>query len=94
MAAFAARNVNPVELRGPRMDTAPTQAASCNSELRSTMPGHLADHLATGRHVPGIFLISKALDVAILTVSLPLIVGASLPNEYQDQIVYPPLLTP
>ncbi len=61
---------------------------------RSTMPAHLADHIATGRHVPGIFLVHAQLDVTILANSLAYIAGAMLPDEFQDQILYPPLIAP
>lgn len=59
---------------------------------RSSMPDHLADHLAAGKHIPGIFLVQPMLDPHIWANSLAYIVGASLPNEYQDRIVYPPLI--
>ena len=55
------------------------------------MPGHLRHHLAAGRHVPGILVVPFPLDIGALVEELILIWGASLPNEYQDQIVYLPL---
>jgi len=58
---------------------------------RASMPGHLRDHLATGRHVPGILVVPFPLDIGALVEELILIWGASLLNEYQDQIVYLPL---
>jgi hypothetical protein len=61
---------------------------------RHTMPGHLADHVAAGRHVPGVFLVHPQLDMKVLAHSLEYIAGASLPNEYRDQILYPPLIVP
>lgn len=61
---------------------------------RSSMPAHLLDHLAAGRHVPGVFLVQANLDAQLLANSLTYIAGASLPNEYQDQILYPPLIAP
>jgi len=61
---------------------------------RSTMPTHLLDHLAAARHVPGIFLIQPSLDVHILANSFAYIIGASLPDEYRDRILYPPLIAP
>ena len=61
---------------------------------RSTMPIHLAKHLVAGRHIPGIFLIQPGLDAHVLAHSLAYIVGASLPDEYRDQILFPPLITP
>jgi hypothetical protein len=55
---------------------------------RASMPGHLSEHLAAGRHVPGILITSFPLDIGTLIEELVLIWGASLPNEFQDQIVY------
>lgn len=58
---------------------------------RSSMPGHLRDHLTTGRHVPGILITPFALDIGLVVEELLLIWGASLPDEYQDRIVYMPI---
>jgi hypothetical protein len=55
------------------------------------MPGHLRDHLAAGRHVPGTLVVPFSLDIGALVEELILIWGASLPDEYQDQIAYLPL---
>ncbi len=53
---------------------------------RSSMPGHLADHVAQGRHVPGIFLANPGRPVVELANELELIAFASFPNEFQDLI--------
>jgi hypothetical protein len=58
---------------------------------RRTMPRHLTAHVARGHHVPGIFTVSPKLDVTDLATELALIDGASLPDEYQDQIRHLPL---
>jgi hypothetical protein len=58
---------------------------------RASIPGHLRDHLAAGRHVPGILVVSFPLDIGELIEELILIWGASLPDEYRDRIVYLPL---
>ena len=55
------------------------------------MPGHLRDHLAVGRHIPGILVAPFPLDIGALIEELILIHGASQPDEYRDQIVYLPL---
>ncbi len=55
---------------------------------RASMPGHLREHLAAGRHVPGILVTPFPLDIGTLIEELVLIWDASLPNEFQDQIVY------
>ena len=55
---------------------------------RASMPGHLRDHLATVRHVPGILIIRTPLNFGELIETLILVFGASLPDEYRDQIVH------
>jgi len=55
---------------------------------RASMPGHLRDHLAAGRHVPGILIIRTPLNFGELIETLILIFGASLPDEYRDRIVH------
>lgn len=59
---------------------------------RESMPGHLADHVRRGRHVPGIFVLDPERNIIKLAVALELIAGASFVNEYQDQINYFPQL--
>ena len=58
---------------------------------RKTMPVHLADHLAAGRHVPGILTLDLSEGMARLLDELILIAGASRNDEYQDRIEYMPL---
>ncbi|MFL5807481.1 MAG: hypothetical protein ACJ8CR_37865 [Roseiflexaceae bacterium] len=58
---------------------------------RASMPVHLADHLAQGRHVPGIVQLLKSKEFRAVLGDLLLIWGASMPGEFQDQIVYLPL---
>ncbi|MDQ3010262.1 MAG: DUF5615 family PIN-like protein [Acidobacteriota bacterium] len=58
---------------------------------RSSMPGHLADHLTAGRHVPGIFVLSPELSMGATIAELVLIASASFADEYQDRISYLPL---
>jgi hypothetical protein len=58
---------------------------------RASMPGHLRDHLAAGRHVPGILIMPKRLTEWQVADELHLIWGASLPDEYRDQLVYLPV---
>lgn len=60
---------------------------------RVSMPGHLADHLAAGRHVPGILVILGGPQAGPIMDELVVIAGASLPDEYQDQLLYLPMLT-
>ena len=54
---------------------------------RRSMPGHLAGHLAAGRHVPGIIQVEASHDVKDLADTFALIAGASLLHEYQDRIL-------
>jgi hypothetical protein len=58
---------------------------------RSTMPVHLRSHLAAGRHVPGIFVLSHGTSVREIVADLELIWDAARPGEFDDQIVYLPL---
>jgi hypothetical protein len=76
------------------LDWCESYDANLLTNNRSTMPGHLADHVAAGRHVPGIFIVHAQLDITILANSLAYIAGVMFPDEFQDQIVYPPLIPP
>jgi hypothetical protein len=58
---------------------------------RATMPGHLQAHLARDGHVPGIMQFPRRMNHNAILNDLLLIWGASLPDEFQDQIVYLPL---
>ncbi len=58
---------------------------------RASMPGHLRDYLAAGRHIPGILTTPFPLDIGALIEELILIWEASLPDEFRDQIVHLPL---
>lgn len=60
--------------------------------LRKSMPVHLTDHLAEGRHVPGIFTLNTNMSIGETLDELILIALASETDEYQDQIAYLPLL--
>ncbi len=55
------------------------------------MPVHLADHIAQGRHVPGIFILNADLSLGQNLDELMLIAEGSFAQEYQDQIVFLPL---
>ncbi len=58
---------------------------------RTSMPVHLADHIAQGRHVPGIFILNPDLSIGQNLDELILIAEGSFDDEYQDQIVFLPL---
>jgi hypothetical protein len=56
---------------------------------RSTMPVHFIDHLAAGRHSPGVVMLrSKSLKAAVT--DLETLTYASLPGEWFDRIDYFP----
>jgi hypothetical protein len=59
---------------------------------RKSMPRHLVDHLAEGRHMPGIFLLNLDLSIGQNIDELILIADGSLDGEYQDQIIHLPLI--
>ena len=60
---------------------------------RKSMPVHLRDHIAQGRHVPGIFILNSDLSIGRNLEELSVIAKASFAGEYQDQIVYLPITT-
>jgi hypothetical protein len=55
------------------------------------MPVHLTDHIAEGRHIPGIFILNLDLTIGQNIEQLILIADGSFDDEYQDQIVHLPL---
>lgn len=58
---------------------------------RKTMPKHLKDHLAKGRHIPAIFQLNPKMSIGKTANELVAIWGASEITEYQDVIIYLPL---
>ena len=58
---------------------------------RSSMPGHLADHLAAGRHVPGIIQLPRQPRFGLILSDLSLIATADAADELADRINYLPL---
>lgn len=60
------------------------------SRNRSTMPQPLREHLATGRHVPGIILLRPQSSIGRIIDEPLLIWGAAYHEEYQDRITYIP----
>lgn len=56
----------------------------------ATMPVHLGEHLVIGRHILGILVMKIGYPAWKIAEDLHLIWGASLPNEFNDQIVYWP----
>jgi hypothetical protein len=76
------------------LDWCETNDAILVTNNRTSMPRHLTDHMSGGRHIPGIFLVDQKLDIEVLALTLAHVFGASLPDEYLDQILYPPLIVP
>jgi hypothetical protein len=58
---------------------------------RASMPVHLAEHLAAGRHVPGILLFDRSERMGAILDDLLLIADASPEDEFRDRIIYLPL---
>ncbi|NEP45954.1 MAG: hypothetical protein F6K35_44830 [Okeania sp. SIO2H7] len=58
---------------------------------RTSMPVHLADHIANGRHVPGIFILNSNLSIGDNLEELILIAECSFEGEYQDEIKFLPI---
>lgn len=59
---------------------------------KTTMPGHVADHLAAGRHTRGVFIFPKGNDLSPGRVAeeLVLIWATSERDEWTDRIEYLP----
>jgi hypothetical protein len=55
---------------------------------KSTMPGHLSDHLAGGHHCPGIFMVRRTMRPLAALEFLVLAAYASEPAEWRDRIKY------
>jgi hypothetical protein len=53
---------------------------------RRSMPGHLAEHLRLGGHVPGIFVLSPGMSIGETIDLLLDAASASLAGEHRDQI--------
>jgi hypothetical protein len=59
---------------------------------RASMPVHLAEHIAQGRNIPGIFILNEKLTIGQTINELIVVSDASFDNEYQNQIVNLPLI--
>jgi hypothetical protein len=58
--------------------------------LRYVLDGHLADHLRSGRHSPGILIIRSSAMLREVVEYLVMAAFAASPVEYQDAITYIP----
>ncbi|HEX3314781.1 MAG TPA: DUF5615 family PIN-like protein [Gemmataceae bacterium] len=61
------------------------------SRDKKTMPGHLKDRYAAGKHTSGVILIRKPSPIKPLAEDLLLIWSANTAEEWVDRIVYLPL---
>lgn len=57
---------------------------------RKSMPGHLAEHIQAGGHVPGIFVLNPDMAMGDAIEILILFALASIEGEHQDRIVFLP----
>ena len=53
---------------------------------RTSMPPHLSDHLAKGRHIPGILILSVRMSIGETIDELIFLAKAASDDEFQDQI--------
>ena len=60
---------------------------------RRTMPTHFAAHLEAGGHVPGILMVGEDFSVAQLVEDLLLIWSATEAEEWQDRLIYLPMVS-
>lgn len=58
---------------------------------RTSMPGHLHDHLADGHHIPDILITPYPINTEELIEELILIWQVSFPDEFKDMILYLPI---
>jgi hypothetical protein len=58
---------------------------------RASMPPHLTEHLAQGRHIPGILVLNDKMSINETLEELLLIWAVSTANEYADKMLYLPL---
>lgn len=63
----------------------------CEANDRSTMPGHFHDHMAAGRHSPGVLLIRRRWKPSEVIVELGFLAVAGEPDDFRDLIQYIPL---
>lgn len=58
---------------------------------RASMPVHLRDHIAQGKHIPGILAFRPKATIKVILDDLMLISEIAELDEFRDQIVYIPL---
>lgn len=55
---------------------------------KKTMPAHFGDHLARGRHVPGVFFVKLRHSPGYVAEFLAEVAHASKPEEWVDRLFY------
>jgi hypothetical protein len=55
---------------------------------RKTMIGHLATHLAAGRHSPGLFLVRRGASLGQIVAFLEVAAHAGDPDDFVDRVTY------
>ncbi len=60
------------------------------SSNRSTIPMHLEVHLQKGGHIPSVLLLRPRFSYREIIDTLELILFASVPEDFRDQVVYIP----
>ena len=55
-----------------------------------TMPTHARNHLATGAHLPGVFVVDDLASIGECIESILLVAECSDHGEWQDQVCYLP----
>lgn len=55
---------------------------------RRSLPVHLADHLASGRHLPGIFLLNPGMGMGEALEYLIPAAHMARPHEYRDRLLH------
>lgn len=58
---------------------------------RKSMPGHLREHLAAGRHIPGILTLSAKMSIGDTIEELLFVAEAAFNDEFQDRIDFLPV---
>lgn len=58
---------------------------------RRSMPVHLRDHLAEGRHIPGILTLNAKMSIGETVDELIAVAEAAFDDEFQDRIDYLPV---
>jgi hypothetical protein len=86
---------DPTDLPLAADDPAVLAWAECEGRLlltedRHTMLGHLRDHLANGRHSPGILIVRGGQPMSAVMESIVLIAHAGQDADFADAITYIP----